>query len=254
MSDKWWDNDVDRVMSETEDFYTRLAAVAPQKNKLTFTKSKILSAREWTPTLSMYDENFEQVLKTLGYFYVPDRIIPGPAFIFPIRDSDGKFSSAQTKPLEGSVYGIDSKYRYIGTKPASPRWLGNDYATLKKIIDTRRVMVVEGPFDLLAARLLCPDIPIMSPLTKLLGRNHITYLRMLGVRRVFMMFDNEEVKAGKKGKDGAGNISMEQQAQAVKTMTLTPLLCPKADPSACLKNRTYAEKLRAVIKSILSIR
>jgi hypothetical protein len=241
-------------MTEAEDFYARLAAVAPDKNKLTFTKGKVVSAREWSSTLKMYDKHFEQVLKTLNFFYVPNRIIPGPAFVFPIKDSDGKFTSAQTKPLEGSVYGINSKYRYIGTKPASPRWLGNDHATLKRIIETRRVVVVEGPFDLLAARLLCPDVPIMSPLTKLLGKNHIAYLRMLGVKRVFMMFDNEEVKAGKKGTDGAGNMSMEQQAEMVKTMTLSPLVCPKSDPSSCLKNPTYAEKLKGVIKSILSIR
>jgi hypothetical protein len=254
MSDKWWETDVPRVMTEAEDFYTRLAALKPEKNKLTFTKTKTVEVREWASTLKMYDKHFEEVLKQLGFFYVPNRIIPGPTFVFPIKDSDGKYSSAQTRPLEGSVYGTNSKYRYIGIKPASPRWLGNDYATLKKVIETRTVVVVEGPFDILAARLMCPDVPIMSPLTKTLGRNHLTFLRMLGVKRVFMMFDNEEVKIGKKGDEGAGNMSMEQLAEMVKTMKLIPLLCPKSDPSSCLQNPIYAEKLRAVIKPVMSIR
>ncbi len=242
----WWETDVGRVLSETEIFYSRVAELHPDKNKIAFTKRKILEAREWEPTLKMYDKAFDLVLQQLGFMYIPNRIIPGPAFIFPIRDMDGRFTCAQTKPSEGSMLSVPGmKYRYIGGKPIGPRWLGNDRSTLKKIIDLRKVMVVEGPFDLLAARLLCPDVPIMSPLTKTLGKNHVVYLRMLGVRELLLMCDNEEAKRGEK--DGAGNMAMEQQVALIKTMKVTPLVCPKSDPSVCLKNSIYAAKLRSSI-------
>jgi hypothetical protein len=241
----WWEVDVPRIIKETDDFYTRVEAVAPSKNKLTLTKKKIMEIRSWAPTLRMYDAHFESVLKQLGFFYVPNRVVPGPAFVFPIRDTEGKFSSAQTKPLEGSAYGTGSKYRNIGEKLFCPRWLGNDHATLKRIIELQKVIVVEGPFDLLAARLLCPDVPIMSPLTKLLGKNHIAYLRMLGVKDLVLMYDNEV--SSREGEDGAGNMSMEQQAKFIKTMHVTSILAPAPDPSDCLKVPDYAVKLKAYI-------
>jgi hypothetical protein len=243
---EWWQTDVARVMQETEDFYTRVAAVNPDKAKLPFTKKKTIEVRGWASTLRMYEKNFESVLKQLGFFYIPNRLVPGPAFIFPIQDAEGKFTSAQTKPLECSVLSGLGKYRYIGSKPFSPRWLGNDHATLKKIIDGRKVMVVEGPFDLLAVRLLCPEVPIISPLTKVVGVQHRAYLRMLGVTDLLLMYDNEEAKEGKT--EGAGNLSMIQQTSTIKEMRVTPLFCPKSDPSECLKNELYAEKLRKIIQ------
>lgn len=239
----WWETDVAKVIEETEVFYHRVAELYPDKTKLSFSKKKIIETRGWAPTLKMYDKHFEAVLKQLGFFYVPNRIIPGPAFVFPIRDVDGKYTCAQTKPSEGSALSVAGmKYRYIGGKPVGPRWLGNDYATLKKIIDLRKVVIVEGPFDLLAARLVCPDFPILSPLTKMLGKQHISYLRMLGVTDTFLMYDNEEAKEGKEA--GAGNMSAEQQAKSIRTMNVRVLTCPKSDPSECLKNIIFARELR----------
>jgi hypothetical protein len=244
-SKKWWETDVSKVMEETEVFYTRVAELYPDKAKLPFTKKKIIEARGWAPTLKTYDKHFEETLKRLGFFYVPNRIIPGPAFVFPIRDVDGKFTCAQTKPIEGSVLAVPGmKYRYIGDKQKQigPRWLGNDYATLRKIIELRKVVVVEGPFDLLAARLVCPDLPIMSPLTKMLGKQHVAYLRMLGVIDLFLMYDNEEAKEGKDG--GSGNMSAEQQVACIKTMNVKALTCPQSDPSECLKNPKFVRELQ----------
>src|ERR1700739_1680009 len=242
----WWVKDVARVMEETDTFYTRLVEKAPHKTKLALTQEKIIAARGWAPTLSMYEKNFEHVLKQLGFFYVPNRIIPGPAFVFPVKDVYGKYSCAQTKPLEGSVLFGNSKYRFIQeSKPVGPRFLGNDYATMKKVIELRKAFFVEGPFDLLAVRLLCPDIPSLSPLTKRLGMAHRAYLRMLGVQELILMYDNEEAKAGKVGAtDGAGNMSMEQQAAAIKEMKVTITKCPLLDPSECLKSPIYAKKLK----------
>lgn len=243
---KWWESDVNKVIEETEIFYTRVAERYPDKAKIPLTKKKIIEARLWTPTLRMYDKHFDEVLKQLGFFYVPNRIIPGPCFVFPIRDVDGKFTCAQTKPLEGSVLTVPGmKYRYIGSKPIGPRWLGIDHTTLKKIIDLRKVAVVEGPFDLLAARLMCPEFPIISPLTKMLGKQHIAYLRMLGVQDLFLMYDNEVGKGGKSM--GAGNTSAEQQAAYIKTMNVKVLTCPQSDPSECLKNSIFASELQFIL-------
>ena len=247
MEDRWWESDVNRVLEEAEVFYTRVAELYPDKAKIPFTKKKIIEVREWAPTLKMYDKDFDRVLKQLEFLYVPNRVIPGPTFVFPIHDVDGKYTCAQTKPLDGSVLAGKSKYRYIGAKPAGPRWLGNNRATLKKIIDTRKVMVVEGPFDILAAKLLHPEAPILSPLTKLLGKPHLAYLRMLGVRELILMYDNEEAKGTKK--EGAGNMSMEQHVAFIKNMKVIPLVCPKSDPSSCLKNPLYAEQLKRIIRS-----
>lgn len=242
----WYETDVPRVTHETDLLYARLIEKDPHKTKISVTKEKIIEAREWAPSLKIYEKQFDQVLTQLGYFYVPKLVIPGPAFIFPIRGFEGKYTMAQTKPLEGSSLSLQGmKYRYIGDKPVVPRWLGNDFPTLKKIIDLKKVMVVEGSFDLLAAKLVCPDMPILSPLTKTLGKKHIAYLRMLGVRDVLMMFDNEEAKG--KDKDGAGNMSMAQHAASIKTMKVHILTCPKSDPSSCLKHPVYAEKLKARI-------
>jgi hypothetical protein len=245
---KWWETDVNRVIEETDVFYNRVAEICPDKAKVPFTKKKIIEARGWAPSLKLYDKHFETVLKQLGFFYVPNRIIPGPAFIFPIRDVDGKLVSAQTKPLETSLLAIPGmKYRYIGDKQnqIGPRWLGNDYATLKKIIDMRKVVVVEGGFDLLAARLMCPDYPIISPLTKVVGRQHQAYLRMLGVTDLFLLYDNEVAKEGEEA--GAGNMSAAQQAATIKTMNVKVLSCPKSDPSECLKIPVLARELQHML-------
>ena len=242
----WWETDVSRVVEEADVFYSRVAELYPDKSKLLFTKKKIVEARQWSSTLKMYDKHFEEVLKQLEFFYVPNRIIPGPAFVFPIRDVDRKLICAQTKPSEGSVLSVAGmKYRFIGDKPIGPRWLGNDYTTLKRIIELRKVAVVEGPFDLLAARLMCPQYPILSPLTKMLGKQHIAYLRMLGVRHLYLMYDNEVAKEGKKA--GAGNMSAEQQAAYIKTMNVKALTCPQSDPSECLKSPLFARRLQTTL-------
>jgi hypothetical protein len=245
---EWYELDVPRVMQEADDLYARVVAIDPNKSKANLTKSKIIEAREWAPTLRMYEKNFDKVIKQLGFFYVPKQVLPGPAFVFPIRDLGGQWTSAQTRPLEGSALTIPGmKYRYIGDKNIlGPRWLGNDRETLKRIIDTKKVVIVEGPFDVLAARLLCPDLPIMSPLTKMLGKHHQAYLRMLGVNNLLLMYDNDVAKGD--DKEGAGNMSMAQQAATIKTMKVSILTCPKSDPSACLKYQDYAEKLRSRLR------
>jgi hypothetical protein len=95
------------------------------------------------------------------------------------------------------------------------------------------VLCVEGPFDLLATRLACPGYPLLSPLTKHLGKDHVAYLRILGVKILLLMYDNEN----------QGEEAMEQQARQIKSMRVVPCECPKKDPSKALERLEWAKEL-----------
>ena len=99
---------------------------------------------------------------------------------------------------------------------------------------------MEGPFDLLALRLLCPLYPTMSPLTKRLGKQHVAYLRILGVRRLLLMYDNE----------AQGVESMEQQERQIGDMQVIPCTCPKKDPSKALEKYEWARMLAAAVPQL----
>lgn len=201
---------VPNITEETDKLYERIVAKGGH-DKLTLTREKIIEVRGWQPSLYLTRDNFERALTELGCFYVPKIMQPGPAFVFPIIDIDRECQYAQTKPLEGSVLGGKSKYRFIGSKCVGPTWLGNTNETLTTAVSTGQVVLVEGPFDLLACRVLAPEVPVMSPLTKRLGKGHQAYLRMLGLRRVYLMFDNELPSAGHS--IGAGNLAMKQHSK-----------------------------------------
>lgn len=180
----------------------------------------------------------------------PQGLAAGPAFVFPIIDTDRKVEYAQTMPLEGSVLGGKSKYRFIGSGPVGPTWLGNTDETIQTVVSTGQVVLVEGPFDLLACRVLAPEVPVMSPLTKRLGKGHQAYLRMLGLRRVCLMFDNELPSAGHS--IGAGNLAMKQHTKELsRYFDVRTLLCPSSDPSEALKNGYTSEKLRSMLRGVV---
>jgi hypothetical protein len=246
------DINVPRLIEETDKLYTRIVEKFPEKTKLQLTIDKVISERGWSPSMRLIKGNFERVVKELNYFFVPKIMKPGPIFVFPLRSPSGGYEYAQTKPLEGSVL-WGAKYHFVGERPFAPHWLGSNPETLKAAIKLRSVLVVEGPFDLLACRLLCPDLPIMSPLTKKVGDKHEAYLRMLGVKRLYLMYDNEESK--KEGQSlGAGNLAMEYQATQIKSMEVIPLMCPASDPSEALKMESRAKKLKGLINRAFGIK
>jgi hypothetical protein len=237
----WYLADVPRLIAETDALYARIAEKFPGKTKESLTIQKIVEEREWGETLDVYKDRFGGVVRQLGCFYVPKVMSPGPAFVFPMRSVDGTHPRAQTKPLEGSaLMGEGVKYRCIGDKERylGPNWLGNDPDTLALIIQRQAVMCVEGPFDLLAIRLACPGYPVLSPLTKRLGKAHVSYLRILGIKRLFLMYDNE----------AQGDESMEQQRRQITSMLVVPCECPQKDPSLALKKREWAKELSSRIR------
>jgi hypothetical protein len=176
---------------------------------------------------------------------------PGPAFVFPIMDVDRESKYAQTNPLAGSAFGDKSKYRFIGVPPIGPVWLGNNRGVMiRKLLQSKQVILVEGAFDLLACRLLVPEIPVLSPLTKRVGPKHLAYLRLLGIKRLYLMFDNELPTAGRAL--GAGNLAMIQQSRELSQYFQTQtLLCPSSDPSEALKSGYTAERLRSMLRNTI---
>jgi hypothetical protein len=241
MADEWYLKDVPRLVSETDALYARIVQKDPTKTLDAVTAQRIVEFREWGESLDIYTDRLEGAVHRLGCFYVPRIMVPGPAFVFPMRSADGGYPCAQTKPLEGSALEVPGvKYRHIGdkSKAVGPNWLGNDPDTLRQIIEKQMVMCVEGPFDLLALRLVSPKYPTLTPLTKRLGRNHITYLRILGVKKLLIMYDNET----------QGEEAMRQQARQEQSMLVIPCECPKKDPSEALEKREWARELSSRIR------
>lgn len=246
------DWNVPKITEETDKLYDRIVAKGGD-DKLTLTRKKIIECRGWQDSLYLTKDNFERVLAELGCFYVPKVMDPGPAFVFPVIDTDRECCYAQTKPLDSSVLSGKSKYRFIGTDPIGPAWLGNTDETLDRVIETGQVVLVEGPFDLLACRVLIPEAPVMSPLTKRVGKEHQAYLRMLGIERVFLMFDNERPREGHDL--GPGNLAMVQQSKELSTyFAVRVLLCPSSDPSEALKSGYTAERLKSILRSTIRSR
>lgn len=243
------DWNVTNIIAETDKLYARIVEKGG-RDKITLTKDKIIEARGWEDSLYLFKDNLDPVIEELGWFYVPKIMQPGPAFIFPIRDVDGSNKYAQTKPLAGSALGEKSKYRFIGDPPLGPAWLGNQPVIVKRLLHTRQVILVEGAFDLLACRVLAPDIPVLSPLTKRVGEKHLAYLRLLGIKRLYLMFDNELPSAGRDL--GAGNLAMMRESKELSRYFRTQiLLCPSSDPSEALKSGYSAEKLRSILRNTM---
>lgn len=244
--------DIPALLAEVDAKFADATARGKTFTKLSVTKDKIIEMRKWEQAVKLIEPNFDRVLTDLKITYVPRQIRPGPMVVFPIMDVDGEFNYAQTKPVEGSeFYSESKKYYYLGTEPIGPRWLGNDPETIRKILKTRSVVVVEGPYDFLACRLVAPDVPVMCPLSKTLGPKHIAYLRLLGVRHLAFMLDNED--------SGVGQKAMAYQSRQVQKLpnVRTSILLVKAtgggDPSLCLQTQEGARKLKSQLTSCFLI-
>ena len=216
LKDAWW-NDLSELRSRTDRVYAKV-----ERNIWQVTAEKMIALRKW----EVKEEKLMPILEELGIYYVPKTMLPGPMFVFPEYDAMGKLTRAQTKPLH-DLFG-EGKYHTLGVKKEAflgPVWLGNSDATLQKVLDTKSVLLVEGPFDLIATRLVT-NAPVMSSLTKSIGEKHEVYLRLLGVEQIYLMFDNETSEAGER------SASWLAKTLSIPTMLLT---CPREDPSKCLE-------------------
>jgi hypothetical protein len=249
---EWYQKDtVTKLIQTVNAKFAEAKAAGQTYTRNTITQQKIIEARNWKASLPIIQKNFDRILTELEIFYVPKQLLPGPMIVFPMWDIYSVPTRAQTKPFEGSIMAGSGKYMYLGLKSkefAGPSWLGNDPATLRRIIAQKRVLLVEGPFDMLANRLIAPDVPTLSPLTKTLGAEHIAYLRILGVDTIFLMFDNEKPKEG--SDIGGGEISMRALKRDVKDVKVEILYCPSSDPSKALEIYPKAVQLRSLLTNL----
>jgi hypothetical protein len=71
----------------------------------------------------------------------------------------------------------------------------------------------------------------------------VDYLRLLGVRKVFLMYDNESSEAGERS-------MKELQKIHEGTLDIVPLLCPAGDPSECLESLPRTKALRSILEDL----
>jgi len=167
--------------------------------------------------------------------WIPKQIVPGGAFFFPIYDHHNFLSLAQLRYLDPDPH----KCLVHGSLPdhLSPWWFGNDQETLIRIAELRKVLIVEGPSDVLACRIaLGNSYPVLSPLGKELKEIHQKDLLLLGVKKVQLLLDFD--KAGQT----SANIQKESLPFRVQRM-----ICPSHDPSDCLIVESAMKKLSKLL-------
>ena len=252
-----WFQDVQKLMVDTDLHYDRLVAIhGPAGSKLALTRNRIIKERRWQPSLPLIAKSFDQVLTELNAFYVPGSMDPGPAIVFPQRDVFGNYRRARVKPVGWDLIigGGVSRYAGIGLKQEfiGPAWIGNSRLMVQRILEHRSVLIVEGPFDLLAVRLLLPDIPALSAGTDYLGWKHLDYLRILGVKTVYLMFDQDvpNSKGKSPGIEAMRSTQRKLDRDKITDMRAIPVVCPRKDPSLALEDYRSAVELRNQLKPL----
>lgn len=242
MTKRWIDEPwahAPEVLIEALERYYRLAIHVKRITSVSETTArKVMQIREWCA--SVPQDHLLKAVEDLEVIYVPKGVAPGPGILFPIRDVSGEIKRAHIRVNDETVYGV----RYISavdrTRFIGPAWLGADDATLAAIIQTGSVLVMEGPLDLLAIRTVEPNLPAICSLTKKLGKLHWSYLRMLGVSRVYVMFDNES----------KGDAAAEAAVERHKDFEVIPLTCPAKDPAECLKSSVKISALKKILSNL----
>ena len=243
MAKRWidepWAKNPEVLIESLERVY-RLAIKAGKVQTPALTaRKKAMAVRGWCSAVPQ--DRLLKAIEDLEMIYVPDAVAPGPGFLFPIRDVTGEIRRAHIRVNDDQVYGVRyisavDKDRFIG-----PSWAGMDEETVEAIIKTGSLMVMEGPWDLLAIRTLEPRLPAVCSLTKKLGPLHFDYLRLIGVPRIYVMFDNE-----KKGK-----LAEEAMIEKHKDCEIIPVACPAHDPSDAMKSVIKMQALQRVLSSLI---
>ena len=176
----------------------------------------------------MPQDALEQALVDLNVVYIPKTLNPGPAFAFPVFDALEELRQLQIRVTNPEEWG---GIRYLAAVNPSefvgPVWFGLDDRTIAAAMQHKAVVLVEGPFDLLAVRVCCPDIPSLTTLTKKLTPDHLTTLSLLGVTTIYPMFDHE--------KSEVGGLAAQILAAKASGFHVIPLVCPAKDPAEALK-------------------
>jgi hypothetical protein len=239
--DEIWATQPKLLIDSIENVYKKAVAAGKIRSKHTVAAKKIVENRRWAGGID--PENLLQAVTDLDISYIPQGLNPGPGFLFPIEDATQEVRRAHIRILDEKLYGL----RYISIvntdEFVGPAWLGTGDDALESIINSGEVTIMEGPFDLLAIRVLEPALPSLCSLTKRLSKQHLDYLRILGVKKINVMFDNEA--------SGRGQQAAETMLEKVKDIEINPVTCPDHDPSDALKSLQKTESLKKVLRSLL---
>lgn len=232
---KWWD-DVEFLTRKVKNLYVRLEQNG-KSNLVEACTQKIIKERKWDKVRDLIEDNLRQVVAEHGFMYVPKGFEPGPRFVFPQYDLNDIAMKAQTRPLESDV-----KYWIAGGREnfLGPGWLGTSDRMLNLIMEKKYVMIIEGTFDFIAVRSLVPELPCLCSLTKKIGKKQEAYLRMLGVKDLYLMFDQDE----------QGKIAMDITKRTFTHMNVDIVKTPTKDASEALEVRRHAQILKETINSI----
>jgi hypothetical protein len=250
--DGWFQN-VPELVSRIDEFYTAVEQKhGPEQAKFAVSARKIVRLRHWEESYFLFRDHLDRVLRELNVFYCPSNFGPGPAILFPQQDVCGNYFRARMKPMYDLVLkGEPAKYTGLGRKAEwiGPNWLGNSDYIMQRMLDERMVILPEGMFDILACRLLCPDLPILASGTDRLGADHIAWLKMAGVEQVAVLFDAERDPDGKPG-PGVVAAGITQRVLGKEGILVRLLECPAKDPSRCLESATTALRLQSLLNSL----
>ena len=242
MSGYWKDEPwahVNQLVAELEKVYEQGIKAGKILSPADTAVRKLMLYRGWHPSLPQ--AALRWVVQELEIVYVPKGLGPGPGLLFPIRDLTGEVVRLHIRLLEDGPERFKMKYMSLVDDKANflgPAWLGADEPTLNAIIARREVFVVEGPLDLAAIRILGCPVPSLSSGTKKLTDDHWDYLRVLGVKTLYAMLDNEASQVGGKAADWVA-----RNPYGIEVVTCQ---CPVKDPSDALRSpRDMHELIKA---------
>jgi hypothetical protein len=231
-----WFKDPQTLISSLDKVYEAAIRADKIKSVATVTVKKMMSFRGWSPKI--LTANLLEVVESLGVAYVPNDIVPGPAFLFPIPDVTGEPKRIVLRLCDETAY--DTRHIDAGdkTKFIGPSWFGVEEATIARVIQSRAVLLVEGPFDLLAVRTMAPSFPVLCPLGKRITPGHLDYLRILCVEKVITLWDA----------DAGGRSASSRDIKGFRTLNLSlgsRMNCK--DPADALKTYESAYALRDLL-------
>ena len=250
--------DVPWLIQETRKFYETHVTPKGLGDQYTLAADRIVKIRKWEPALPLIKWNLEAMVRELGIFYVPKQLKPGPCIAFPLLDYNRKIVHAQIKPLYEVISSNGPlKYVRLGDKNAvrGPVWFGDTDNMLLSIVKRKSVCLVEGYFDLLACRVLHSEAAVLSTGTKSLNDMHIEYLRLLGTRKIHILFDNDIAKEGRREGAGAEAARMiaNKYTRKYPDLEFIAEVCPASDPSDCLCDRRTAYALEEQLRRIFPV-
>jgi hypothetical protein len=209
------------------------------------TAEVLIRERKWETSSSLFKAHIEAILEEQRVMYVPRVLAPGPGLIFPQLDVRDNYIRARFRPMYDLTFrGTVAKYAAMGdaSLTVGPGWHGMSHRAIDLILKHHTVVLVEGPCDYLACRLVAPDVPVLSTGTKTWNEQHVAHLRMLGVKTVQVMFDQDEA-----GQNAASFLTRTWNAKLDGRLTFHGLGCPASDPSDCLTRLSWAKALRTAL-------